>query len=78
VSDEGNVSHHFRWKEGFLEVGSVFRVRVIDTLNVDHPIKRYRSDSDVQEGSFTDEELREMRYQDYLRLKAEFERGVKG
>lgn len=37
------------------------------------PKKRYHSDSNVQENPFTEDEIREIRYQDYLALNAEFE-----
>jgi hypothetical protein len=36
-------------------------------------VKRFRSDHEVQENPFTEEEMREMRYNDYLNLKEEFE-----
>lgn len=71
--DAEGISHHFRWKTVELSAGSKVAVRVVDVVTVDSPVKRYRSDADVQESSFTEEELREMRYQDYLALKAEFE-----
>jgi hypothetical protein len=46
---------------------------VVDTLEVDEPKNRYRSDAEHQENPFTEEEWRDMRYKDYLQLKAEFE-----
>ena len=48
-------------------------VTVVDTDHPDPPTKRYRSDKEVQENPFTEEELKEMRRQDYLELKKEFE-----
>ena len=53
----------------------IFRnnVEIVDTDEIDAPVKRYRSDQEVQENPFTDEEWREMRYNDYLQLKEEFE-----
>ena len=48
-------------------------MKVVDTEAVDSPVKRYRSDAKVQESPFTEEEMRDMRYKDYLSLKAEFE-----
>lgn len=66
-------AHHFRWKEQRLAVGSCVVVSVIDAESPDPPVKRYRSDSTVQESPFTEEEMREMRWQDYLALKKEFE-----
>ena len=67
--------HHFRWKERDLGVGSRVVVTLVDTDAPTAPVKRFRSDAEVQEDSFTDEEAREMRLQDYLELKKEFEAG---
>ena len=77
LPDPSDVRHHVRWGMPTpFEIGSVVTVRVVDLVEADPPSKRYRSDSEVQESPFTDEEERAMRYQDYLDLKAEFE--VKG
>jgi hypothetical protein len=53
-----------RWRGRTLTVGSRVTVSVVDAERPDPPVKRYRSDKDVQESSFTEEELREMRRQD--------------
>ena len=63
---------HFRWKDRNLEVGDVVEIEIVETDEVDAPVKRYRSDHEAQENPFTDEEIREMRYNDYLQLKEEF------
>jgi hypothetical protein len=73
VPDAAKIRHHLRWPRKSLSVGSIVTMTVVDTTLVDPPVKRYRSDADVQESAFTDEEFREMRYQDYLALKAQFE-----
>jgi hypothetical protein len=73
LSDAANVSHHFRWSEKSLDIGSVVSIRVVDALEVDAPAKRYRSDREVRESPFTEEEWRRMRYNDYLALRKEFE-----
>ena len=78
LPDGESTRHHFRWVVAPLNVGSVLTVRVVDVLEADKPKKRYRSDSVTQENPFTDEEMREMRYQDYLALKAEFEPASRG
>jgi len=62
-----------RWGDRTLGLGSKVCVMVVSTEQRDEPIKRYRSDSTVQESAFTDEEWREMRYRDYLALRKEFE-----
>lgn len=67
------VRHHVRWPDSPLKVGSVVTISIIETETPDPPRKRYRSDSEVQENSFTDEEWQEMKYRDYLELKEEFE-----
>jgi hypothetical protein len=72
LPDENSVNHHFRWKDKDLTVGSRVVVTVVETDTPHVPVKRYRSDSSVQEDPFTEEETREMRLQDYLELKKEF------
>ena len=67
------IRQHFRWPDVELEVGAKVEIEVVDVKEVDPPKKRYRSDSEVQENPFTEEELKEMRYNDYLELKKEFE-----
>ena len=67
------ISHHFRWPRIPLKIGSVIKVTLVETTSPDDPAKRYRSDREVQEDPFTEEELREMRRQDYIALKKEFE-----
>ena len=73
VPDASNTRYHFRWTRKALPVGAVVTMTVVEASDVDPPTKRYRSDAAVQENPFTDEEMREMRYKDYLSLKAEFE-----
>jgi hypothetical protein len=72
LPDANSVSHHFRWKDKDLSIGSRVVVTVVETDTPQPPVKRYRSDSTVQEDPFTEEEAREMRLQDYLELKKEF------
>ena len=67
------IRHHFRWPTRTLEIGSVVNIRIVDSETVDSPSKRYRSDATIQESPFTKEELRQMRFDDYMMLKAEFE-----
>jgi len=73
LPDDASVRHHFRWPVVPLEVGSVVTIKVVEVSSADLPKKRYRSDAQVQESPFTEDEEREMRYRDYLSLKAEFE-----
>ena len=72
--DASKQRFHFRWPRRELKVGSSVKITVVDVQECDAPIKRYRSDKEVQESPFTEEEMREMRRQDYLKLKEEFER----
>lgn len=73
--DSGGVSHHVRWgdPEIRLAIGNEVRLRIVDTDAVDAPAHRHRSDHEVQEPPFSEDEMRALRYQDYLELKAEFE-----
>ncbi|MEW5788218.1 MAG: hypothetical protein AB1899_10250 [Pseudomonadota bacterium] len=71
--DANGVSYHFRWPGKELRLGSRVVVTLIDTDSPDSPIKRFRSDHEIQESPFTDDELRELRKQDYLELKKEFD-----
>jgi len=71
--DAQGVCHHFRWKDRDLSVGSKVVLTIVDVETPDPPIKRYRSDAEIQESAFTEEEMRAHRYQDYLDLKREFE-----
>lgn len=66
-------AEHFRWPESNVGVGDRVELEVIDTENPNEPARRYRSDREMQESPFTETELRELRYKEYLELKAEFE-----
>jgi hypothetical protein len=70
---EKGYPEHFRWKDRELRIGDVVEIELLETDEIDPPVKRFRSDREVQESPFTEEEMREMRYNDYLRLKGEFE-----
>jgi hypothetical protein len=73
--DTSGVRHHFRWKNEDLRVGSQDVIKVVETEHPDPPVKRYRSDKEIQENPFTDDKMRAMRRQDYEALKKEFEGG---
>ena len=73
--NEEGVAHHFRWPRVPLKIGSTVRITLVNTDTADPPAKRYRADKEVQENPFTEDEMHEMRYQDYLALKKEFEPG---
>ena len=72
LRDANAQQYHFRWKGRDLKVGSRVVVTLIETNSPTAPVKRYRSDAEVQESPYTEEEMREMRRQDYLELKKEF------
>ena len=65
--------HGVRWVTRRIPVGTKITIEVCESDKCDAPIQRYRSDATVQEIPFTEHELREMRYQDYQRLRQEFE-----
>ncbi len=72
--DTSGVYYHLRWRGvDDLAVGSSVTLTVVDTDHPDPPTKRFRSDYEVRESPYTEEEAREMRYRDYLELKREFE-----
>lgn len=73
--DREDGAHHVRWKAPEIGLGTEILIKILDSDQPDIPAKRYRSDSEVQENPFTEEEIREMRYRDYLEMKAEFEIG---
>ena len=73
LENEEKFCHHYRWGAKDLKIGDQVHLEIIETDNIDEPKKRYRSDHQVQEDPFTEEEARELRYQDYLELKKEFE-----
>ena len=63
---------HVRWPHLDLKIGDEVLISVVDVETADDPVKRYRSDKNVQENAFTDEEIFELQKQDYLRLKELF------
>jgi len=71
--DENGVAHHARWEKVDLQVGSKVTITLVETDQPDPPIRRYRSDREVQEPAFTEEEIEEMEREEYERLKAKFE-----
>ncbi len=71
--NEQGFRQHFRWQERELTEGDKVEIEIVESEEVTEPKKRFRSDHEVQESSFTDEEAKEMRYQDYLELKKEFD-----
>jgi hypothetical protein len=72
LRDKSAQQHHLRWKERDLKVGSRVVVTLIETDVPTTPVKRYRSDAKIRESPYTEEEMREMRRQDYLQLQKEF------
>ena len=71
--DASGITQHFRWLGRDLSIGSQVSVTIVETDHPDPPLKRYRSDADVQESAFTEEELEAMDRKYYLELKREFE-----
>lgn len=71
--DREDLAHHVRWRMPTITVGSEIVIKIVESDQPDAPTKRFRADREVQENPFTEDEVREMRYQSYLELKAEFE-----
>ncbi len=65
---------HFRWRLPDIKTGDTLIIEVIESMDALPPTRRYRSDKERQESSFTEEEDKEIRYKEYLELKAEFEK----
>ena len=72
-TDANGASYHARWARVDLKVGSRVVINVVETDEPDPPIRRYRSDHEVQEPAYTEEEIEEFEREDWLRLKAKFE-----
>ena len=72
-TDASGAAYHARWGKVDLQVGSKVVINLVDTDQPDPPIRRYRSDREVQESPYTDEEWEQMEREDYQRLKAKFE-----
>ena len=73
-ADENDVSRHYRWAIPSIQEGSRIEIEIVDSESCVPPAKFFRRDHEVQESSYTAEEERELRHQDYLELKKEFER----
>jgi len=63
---------HVRWGSKELSMHNEIKIKLVNVDAADPPIKRYRSDKEVQENPLTNEEIKEMRYKNYLELKEEF------
>lgn len=68
-----NAGQHVRLIQRGLKIGDVVEIKIIESDYVIDPIKRYRSDSQIQENPFTEEEILQMEREDYERLRAKFE-----
>jgi hypothetical protein len=77
-SDADGAAHHFRWVKRDLAVGSKVIIEVIETDAPDPPVRRYRSDREVQESPYSDEEIEQFEREELRRLKAKFEPGHGG
>jgi hypothetical protein len=77
VQVEKGKLEHLRWGRRPLKVGDEVTIRLAEVTTADAPIKRYRSDREVQEDPFTEEEVRQRQWETYLALKEKFEGGAK-
>ena len=68
---------HVRWGRWRLSVEDELTIHLVEVSQADPPKKRYRSDREVQEDPFTQEEIDQMEREDYLRLKKKFEKADK-
>ena len=70
---DNEPAHHVRFIGELLNVGDTVEFAIVDTVDVMPPLKRYRSDHEVKESPFTEEELERMERETYEELKAKFE-----
>lgn len=70
--DPNGVCRHYRWATPSIQDGTRIEIEIVDSETCVPPTRLYRSDREVQEPPFTEEEMRDMRYKDYLALKKEF------
>jgi len=68
--------HHVRWVRQHLAMGDEVTIRLVEVPEADAPKNRFRSDKNVQENPFTEEEIYEMQKEEYLRLKKIFEENL--
>ena len=71
--DKDGVCRSYRWACPGIQEGARVEIEIVDSEKCVPPTRLYRSDHKVQESPFTEEEMRNLRYQDYLTLKKEFE-----
>jgi hypothetical protein len=72
VEDADGVCWGFRWKCPAIDLGSKVEVEIVESETCVSPVKRYATETSAPEAAFSDEEMRELRYKDYLELKKEF------
>lgn len=70
---DGEPAHHVRFIGELLKIGDKVEFDIVDSNVVISPLKRYRSDHEVKESPFTDEERERMQRETYEELKAKFE-----
>ena len=74
LDDASGLAHHFNWLRHDLSIGSKVVVTVVETEHPDPPIERSPPKARAYElRQYAEEELTEMRRQDYLGLKKKFE-----
>ena len=67
------AQYHVRWPKRHLTIGSKITIELVQTEQPDEPERRYRSDREVQESPYSDEEIEQFEREEWLRLKAKFE-----
>ena len=66
LDDSDGVCHHFRWRGGQLDMGDTITIKLVESDDPTPPDHVFRSDYQAHES-------KELRRQEYLRLKDEFE-----
>ena len=77
-SNADGAQYHVRWSKRQLTIGSKITIEITETDAPDEPERRYRSDREVQESPYSDEEIEQFEREEWLRLKAKFEPNAGG
>lgn len=76
TKDDGDgKSYHYRWVPPKIKIGTKILVEIVEVPECLPPDNRHEADGKPRavEEMFTEDELREMRYEDYVALKKEFD-----
>ena len=73
VTHSDGSQYHSRWPKRQLAIGSKIIIEVVETDAPDAPQRRYRSDTELRESPYSEEEIEQFEREEFERLKAKFE-----